>query len=185
MKTPKYMIEAIQNKVITEEILGACTYSCNKRAKNCRDKEQEYRTQFDYYGNGRKNRLKKDNYYHMKDTFLSLVTPVCVHTAIESRDFYDGRDYIGVYKVKRFYLYYKVGEYGFHQPIKEKEIPADLPREDIGEFTTYGKNIKDLLSTDYCKKVLALIESGDYQYIPQQPLKEAQTVNERDLYISL
>lgn len=71
MKTPKYMIEAIQNKVITEEILGACAYSCNKRAKNCRDKEQEYRTQFDYYGNGRKNRLKKDNYYHMKDTFLS------------------------------------------------------------------------------------------------------------------
>lgn len=185
MKTPKYMIEAIQNKVITEEILGACTYSCNKRAKNCRDKAREYRHGYGCRKYIRSYKESKDNYYHMKDTFLSLVTPVCVHTAIESRDFYDGPDYVGVDKVKRFYLYYKVGEYGFHQPIKKDETPADLPSEDIGEFTTYGKNIKDLLSTDYCKKVLALIESGDYQYIPQQPLKEAQTVNERDLYISL
>lgn len=185
MRITKQMTEAIKNKVITEEILSMCAYSCNKRAKNYRNKEQEYKTKFDYYGNEKKNRLKKEAYYSMKSTFLSLVTPVCVHTAIVSRDVNHDGYCIGKQNVRRFYLYYKVGGYGFHQPIKEDEIPADLPIEDIGEFTTHGKDIKDLLSTDFCKKVLALIKSGDYQYIPQWPLKEAQTANERDLHISL
>lgn len=185
MRTSKNMTKAIQNKVITDEILGMCVYSCNKRAKNCRDKEREYRSTFDYHGYGEKYRNVKKMYYSKKEKFLSVVAPVCVHITKESKDVYHGRDYVWTDKVSRYYIYYKIGDYGFHSPIDVDKIPADLPIEDIGEFATYGKDPKDLLSVQFCDKVLALIESGDYQYIPQWPLKEAQSVDERNLCVSL
>ena len=43
MRTPKKYLDSIDNSVITKEILVECLYSVNKRAKNCRDKEREYR----------------------------------------------------------------------------------------------------------------------------------------------
>lgn len=37
MKTPKSFSDNLKKKIITEDMLGACIYSVNKRAKNFRD----------------------------------------------------------------------------------------------------------------------------------------------------
>lgn len=43
MRTPKEYSENLKNGIITAEMLEACLFSVNKRAKNCRDKIREYR----------------------------------------------------------------------------------------------------------------------------------------------
>ena len=56
MRTPKEYTDNLQKKIITENMLLDCLYSVNKRAKNYRDKEREYRQ---YY---RRNRYAYDEY---------------------------------------------------------------------------------------------------------------------------
>ena len=51
MRTPKEYTNNIKNYIITKQMLLDCLYSSNKRAKNWRDKEREYRHSYDYYGN--------------------------------------------------------------------------------------------------------------------------------------
>lgn len=43
MKTPYLYNKNIKNKILTDQMLAECIYSVNKRAKNFRDKAQEYR----------------------------------------------------------------------------------------------------------------------------------------------
>lgn len=43
MRTPKEYTANIKNGIITAPMLTDCLYSVNKRAKNWRDKEREYR----------------------------------------------------------------------------------------------------------------------------------------------
>lgn len=56
MRTPKEYTDNLKKKIITENMLLDCLYSVNKRAKNYRDKEREYRQ---YY---RRNRYAYDKY---------------------------------------------------------------------------------------------------------------------------
>ena len=41
MKTPKEYTQNLKNGIITAEMLSDCIFSCNKRAKNWRDKEAQ------------------------------------------------------------------------------------------------------------------------------------------------
>ncbi len=182
MRTPKHMADAIKNQIITDEILGACAYSCNKRAKNCRDKIREYREK--YYSHEKytaKYREDKARYYSMKDTLLSVASPVCVHVENVTKPVYNDGDYMEQNSVERYYLYYKVGDYSFHRPIDKENIPADLTQENIGKLTTYGKNVDDLLSVQFCKKVSDLIKSGNFINMTQPPFEEAQNENDGTL----
>ena len=43
MRTPKEYTDNLKKKIITENMLLDCLYSVNKRAKNYRDKERDYR----------------------------------------------------------------------------------------------------------------------------------------------
>lgn len=80
MRTPKDYTDNIKRGIITKEMLSDCLYSVNKRAKNCRDREREYRGyRHDYYGNEQKYRQQKEAYYEQKDKMLSLLTPNCIH----------------------------------------------------------------------------------------------------------
>lgn len=56
MRTPTEYTRNLKNKIITEKMLLDCLYSCNKRAKNWRDKEREYR---DYYRSNYNTRAGK------------------------------------------------------------------------------------------------------------------------------
>lgn len=88
MKTPKEYSKNLKNKVLTKNMLMDCLFSVNKRAKNCRDKEKEYRNKsknkinkfyYDKYDTEEKYREKKEEYYSQKEKILSLFTPSCIH----------------------------------------------------------------------------------------------------------
>lgn len=71
------------------------------------------------------------------------------------------RDSIVSYKkIKRiesktlYYLYYEIGNYGFHKPIVEDDINKyNLEIQLLDNFTTDGQDIDNLLSVQFCKKV--------------------------------
>lgn len=62
MRTPKEFNDNIKKEILTKEMLEACLLSVNKRAKNWRDREREYRRyREDYYGNCEKAKEKKEH----------------------------------------------------------------------------------------------------------------------------
>lgn len=80
MRTPREYSENLKRGIVTEEMMGAVLYSANKRAKNWRDKEQEYRHSFhDRYGNEEKTRSQKEQMYSRKEALLEFLKPVCIH----------------------------------------------------------------------------------------------------------
>lgn len=203
METPKEYTKNLKNNILTTEMLIDCLFSVNKRAKNCRDKEREYRDKFrgcrygDKYGTEEKYREKKEEYYSQKEKILNLFTPDCIHSEVQQRRtrIYDYEEEYGttylenevihsghyfdpitdepvffddiMFPYTQFYLFYDFGKCSFHTPIDEyliKNYP-NLEIINIGSLTTYGKDIDVLLSTQFIKKVLALIENNNYVYV--------------------
>lgn len=196
MRTPKEFTENVKKGIITEEMLGACLYSVNKRAKNCRDQERAYR--HSVYNTDVKYREQKEAYYEMKDEMLSILEPTAIHVEAsyyKTRiydyedgywDIYDFGEYIresGYYDSERgywvnflvyeergddrYYLLYQVGGYSFHHPIDEDlaKYYKELPQKNIGVLSTYGASTDNLLSVQFVRKVLELINSGNYQLV--------------------
>ena len=67
-----------------------------------------------------------------------------------------------------YFLYYEIGEYSFHFPISEKiaESNTELKIQEIDEnFKTQGSKIEGLLSMQFVKKVLELLQSEDYTIV--------------------
>lgn len=58
-----------------------------------------------------------------------------------------------------YYLYYEFPNHSYHHPIDIDELEQydNLEIIDINELTTYGKDINDLLSLQFCDKVLNLL----------------------------
>jgi len=81
MVTPKIYTANLIKGIITDEMLASAIYSVNKRAKNARDKEREYRREYrnryDYYGNEERARERKEYYYELKDSLLEFATAKC------------------------------------------------------------------------------------------------------------
>lgn len=65
----------------------------------------------------------------------------------------------------RYYLFYDLGEHSFHTPISSEEIKyyQELEIKEIGSLITYGKEIGELISTQFVQKIIALIDSGEYR----------------------
>lgn len=109
MKTPKLFKENLKKGIITEEMLELVLFSLNKRAKNSRDKKQQYyykakscRNGDLYYKNVEKYKEKEKEYYSDKDFLIKmLLKPDCIHKeTIEEKictrynDMYDEEYYI-------------------------------------------------------------------------------------------
>ena len=183
MKANKNWVKLVENGIITEEVLWAVIYSVNKRAKNCRDKQNEYLDgkyqkhyyyRHDYIG---VYKNKKFYYYDMKEDFLSLLKPCEVH--IVHHD--DTGD-------TEYFLLYQTAYGSFHQPVEladiskfqftsrypkhrtysaKKHLPHYTPRiRTLYNFQTTGADIKSLTSAQFARKVRNLVLSGDFQYIP-------------------
>lgn len=70
-----------------------------------------------------------------------------------------------------YFLYYEIGEYSFHSPITEKiaERNTGLEIQEIDEnFKTHGSKIEGLLSIQFVKKVLELLQSEDYTIVDEE-----------------
>ena len=67
-----------------------------------------------------------------------------------------------------YFLYYEIGEYSFHSAVSEKiaESNTELEIQEIDEnFKTHGSKIEGLLSMQFVKKVLELLQSEDYTIV--------------------
>lgn len=195
MQTPKEYTNNLKNGIVTETMLSDCIYSCNKRAKNWRDKEAQIRDYFkshyyatDNYNYEERAMEKKMEYYEMKETMLELLKPVCIHREVSVKTFWlhetktpwestavrtgdwDYSDWGGkVYEYRsereKHYLYYKCGNHSFHTPIDSTEEYPDLPVIELEDgLTTHGADTDGLLSMQFVKKVLALVETGKYTF---------------------
>lgn len=206
MKTPKEYSDNLKQKIITKDMLVDCLFSVNKRAKNCRDKEQEYREFYRYmpyvrdkYHSVASYREKKNEYYEQKDKLLTLIQPTCIHLEETSRkrrirDYeqeyrqfskkgkYINKDSYYKYRtgevvcfvdiiepVKRYYLFYDMGKYSFHSPLEEEQLSLykHLEVKSIGQLKTKGKEIGELISAQFVKKVIELIEKGTFTYVDE------------------
>ena len=81
-------------------------------------------------------------------------------------------DYISFKKVREksekelYYLFYEVSEYSFHQPINKSDIDKyNLEIIELDGLITYGKDINDLLSTQFCQKVYELFINDKLEII--------------------
>lgn len=176
MKTPKDYTSNLANKIITPPMLDDCLYSVNKRAKNCRDKVREYRNRLrwncypclyeNYLIQKMRYEERMDEYYAMKDKLLALIQPTCIHHEI----------YFNRYEIEDcYYLFYKLPKHTFHHPIsapndEQFESWAKKTYEGLEIVTlddnieTYGDDTDNLISYQFVKKVIALIDSGDFTY---------------------
>lgn len=67
-----------------------------------------------------------------------------------------------------YFLYCEIGEYSFHSPVSEKiaESNTELEIQEIDEnFKTHGSKNGGLLSMQFVKKVLELLQSEDYTIV--------------------
>lgn len=88
------------------------------------------------------------------------------YEVLETFDEYDQdiREYVTYMKIsytkRQYFLFYEIGGHSFHTPIDY--IPKDnhLPVVKLDELTTYGEDIKKLLSVQFCDKVLDGLISG-------------------------
>lgn len=105
MITPKKFTDNINKTIITTTMLEAALFSVNKRAKNYRDKEKEYR--YSYGIHSQKNRAemksKKEDMYRKKEILLSVIKPVCIHKEIIGYEKVRVYDYERGYSKKYFY----------------------------------------------------------------------------------
>lgn len=197
MKTPNNYKMALNKGIVTCEIISDVIYSFNKRAKNMRDKEREYRekekTQWlgsNFYDNEGKYREKKEGYYDKKKALLQFLNPECIHVVKRrvndtiEEDFYEKESYDGLieydsfehydhstdeyetlikvsYLVCDYYYFYVCGHHSYHTPIDDVPKGNTLPIVKLDNLTTSGEDIGNLLSIQFCNKVLAGLKSGE------------------------
>lgn len=208
METPKEYCINLKNGIITNEMLKDCLYSVNKRAKNCRDKEREYkdksrhsRYRYSQYDTAGQYSRQKQKYYLYKEKMLSILKPSCIHIepfgyerirvydyqedykkylnansfiwkncyfdVMRDREVWFG-DYINEDKmIYNYYLFYDMGDRSFHTPIQEEDLKLylDIPKIEIDKLDTHGNDIQDLISVQFVRKVIEIIDSKEFTLI--------------------
>ena len=169
METSKVFKKNLTKGVVDSEMLGACIYSFNKRAKNFRDNISDLIERKRYAKWWERDYIqqsidsakeKRDEYYRYKDYFLTLLNPCEIHKVVRWNERLD-------VVFNEHYLYYKIADYSFHHPIAETEINdynvevVELPID----FSTEGAFIEELVSVQFAKKVYNGLKSGELQFV--------------------
>ena len=168
MRTPKIYNDLIKNKEITNKIIAECIYSVNKRAKNYRDKIEEYKQArfYKYKENNIENaKEQKEKYYSMKEDLLLNFSPKLIH-----------KQYAGE-KRQRVYSYQKNYEKLYNE--KRNDIVWE------NSYYDYDRN-KEVEFFDYSlgeKKYLYFLyyEIGEYSF--HTPITEERAEKNTELEI--
>ena len=168
MRTPKRYTDLIKNKKITNQIIAECIYSVNKRAKNYRDKIEDYKQAgfYKYKENNIENaKEQKQKYYSMKEDLLLNFSPKLVH-----------KQYVGE-KRQRVYSYQKNYEKLYNE--KRNDIVWE------NSYYDYDRN-KEVDFFDYSlgeKKYLYFLyyEIGEYSF--HTPITEERAEKNTELEI--
>lgn len=174
MKTNKDYKENLKKGIITKEMLIKCLYSSNKRAKNYRDKEREYRDKarynyywYDKYNNIDKCESKKEEYYKQKEDMLSILKPTCIHKEFKYYEKRRIKEFEDDYKKniqnavwKNSYYDQELGrEIRFIDiELKEKPIYFYYLYFDVGMDVSFHKPIKEEEIDKYEKEGLEIKE---------------------------
>lgn len=226
MKTPKEYTKNLKNGIITEDMIVDCLYSVNKRAKNYRDKARQYRYSY-YHGDSQREEMERyygykeqllsyftpkcihqqsigrerERVYDYEPEYnnrkgKNIVWENCYYDYDEDREvwFYDYETGVKKYL---YFLYYVIGDYSFHTPITNPKA-YDYPIEKIDDdFTTVGKDVKELVSAQFVIKVLETLATKECQlhvngevidikpkdepvYIEKSPAMQEPTLNQID-----
>ena len=168
MRTPKRYTDLIKNKKITNKIIAECIYSVNKRAKNYRDKIEDYKQArfYKYKENNIENaKEQKEKYYRMKEDLLLNFSPKLVH-----------KQYVGE-KRQRVYSYQKNYEKLYNE--KRNDIVWE------NSYYDYDRN-REVDFFDYSlgeKKYLYFLyyEIGEYSF--HTPITEERAEKNTELEI--
>ena len=168
MRTPKKYTDLIKNKEITNQIIAECIYSVNKRAKNYRDKIEDYKQAgfYRYKENNIENaKEQKEKYYSMKEDLLLNFSPKLIH-----------KQYAGE-KRQRVYSYQKNYEKLYNE--KRNDIVWE------NSYYDYDRN-KEVEFFDYSlgeKKYLYFLyyEIGEYSF--HTPITEERAEKNTQLEI--
>ena len=168
MRTPKIYNDLIKNKEITNKIIAECIYSVNKRAKNYRDKIEDYKQAgfYKYKENNIENaKEQKEKYYSMKEDLLLNFSPKLIH-----------KQYAGE-KRQRVYSYQKNYEKLYNE--KRNDIVWE------NSYYDYDRN-KEVDFFDYSlgeKKYLYFLyyEIGEYSF--HTPITEERVEKNTQLEI--
>lgn len=170
MKTPALYVQNLNNHIITTDMLANCLYSSNKRAKNWRDKEREYRYKklrdphwCDKHDNEAKAKEKKEGYYKQKEIMLSILKPACIHRELTGYPIFDGVE-LKEHPLYNYYLFYSLDTHSFHLPIDSFRLNAYPALEiiDIDKLNTKGDDTHALISNQFVDKLIQLISTNDY-----------------------
>lgn len=136
---------------------------------------------------------KKEEFYKLKDKLLTVLKPTCIHLEIQHRKkkyydydekydllaeedvayysyYYDKRkeryvDFAVVYEpVECYYLFYDFGTHSYHTPITSPDDYQNLEIIEIESLVTHGANYYDLMSTQFVRKMIEVIDGGAYCY---------------------
>lgn len=66
--------------------------------------------------------------------------------------------------VKKYYLFYKTKNHSFHIPIDNID-GLGLDVIEIDNIVTYGEDISELISTQFCNKLIDLVKSNNYLFL--------------------
>jgi len=107
------------------------------RIEDCEEEFYSFKNEIQKYEMGEKSDVVYKNTYYDKDiedyiTFINVLT-----------------------EVSEYYLYYKFTNHSFHSPIDIEDLDQykHLDIVEIDSLTTYGENIKNILSLQFCDKV--------------------------------
>lgn len=183
MKTPKEYTKLINNGMVTEDILGEVLYSYNKRAKNYRDKKNEYRNRYDNYNNFEKNEEKEKEYYSKKEAILDFYNPIELHKDVKIKNniariydeegygatTYNGHDYDYIrehrneFNIKKFNYFQDRETYiqvNFVDIAEPCEINLYFLYYKIGDYTFHTPIQEEDIEKDY--KDLEIINLEDF-----------------------
>lgn len=99
--------------------------------------------------------------------FGQYVWENCYYDREEQRTVYFGDIELKDYPRYNYYLFYDVGgNHTFHIPIDSNELELyGLKVIEIGHLETHGYDVSDLISNQFVKKVINLIQSENYEYV--------------------
>lgn len=135
---------------IKKRLLSAVTPTCIHREFLGFEKERIYDYEYKKYKEALKDAVWQNSYFDYEKNRRVRFCDI---------EKYDCPKY-------QYYLYYDLVEHGFHSP-EDSSIISEyfyLPIIEVGAIDTTGRDPKDLVSIQFVKEVLKIIEGGNYIY---------------------
>lgn len=158
------------------------TYRCRKYDNY--NNEQKYRNEKEKYYNQKEVLLtllqptcihvehatRKERVYDFEhDYYRCLEEERCIHYGkYFDREIHDYVEFVDIEIPDiRMYLFYDLGKFSFHKPLNEKEALSyqGLEKKEIETIVSNGRDVIELISTNFVNKVLDLINTKTYTLV--------------------